>query len=109
MESTVLDWLAGVGAAAFRWSALAFLVINGVAIAALILTRDRALVNRWTGRILAVNLVLAGTGLGVPLVTAVTRLAVAAVLPGGARRVAPEVRFEDGAAAIQMEVLSSKD
>jgi ABC-type molybdate transport system permease subunit len=106
MESSVLEWLAGIGAAAFRWSAMAFLVVNGVAIATLILTRDRALVNRWTGRVLAANLVLAGTGLGIPLVTAVTRLAVAAVLPGGVQRVAPEVRFDDGAAAIELEVRS---
>ena len=30
-------------------------------------TRDREIVNRWTSRVLAVNLVLAGTGIGVPM------------------------------------------
>lgn len=81
METGILDWLANVGATAFRWSALAFLVVNGIAVAAVVLTRDRALVNRWTGRLLAINLGLVGTGLGIPLLTTVSRVAVAAVLP----------------------------
>jgi hypothetical protein len=74
MEHALLDWLARVGSSAFRYSALAFVVVNGAAIAAVVMTRDRSLVNRWTGRVLAANLLLAGTGLGVPLVTTVSRL-----------------------------------
>lgn len=97
MESAILEWLGGVGSTAFRWSMTAFFVVNGVAVAAMILTRDRSLVNRWTGRILAVNLVLAGTGIGIPVATAVTRLAVAALLPGGPGSVLPVVQLEDGA------------
>jgi hypothetical protein len=89
MEDGILNWLASVGTTAFRWSALAFLVVNGVAITAVILTRDRALVNRWTGRLIGVNLALAGTGLGIPLLTTVTRVAVAAVVPS-ARQATPE-------------------
>ncbi|MBK8247595.1 MAG: hypothetical protein IPK85_09395 [Gemmatimonadetes bacterium] len=104
MESALMDWLGGIGSTAFRWSVMAFVVINGVSIAALILTRDRALVNRWTGRVLAANLALAGTGLGIPLVTSLTRLAVAAVMPGGARELAPAMQFEDGAAALRSEI-----
>jgi hypothetical protein len=104
MESALLAWLGGIGSTAFRWSLMAFVVINGISIAALILTRDRALVNRWTGRVLAANLVLAGTGLGIPLVTSMTRLALAAVMPGGVREAVPAMRFDDGAAAVQLEV-----
>lgn len=85
----VLEWLGGVGATAFRWSALAFVVLNGAAIATVVLSRDRSLVNRWTGRLLAANLVLAGTGIGIPLLTTVTRLAVAMVMPDARRDLTP--------------------
>jgi ABC-type molybdate transport system permease subunit len=85
----VLEWLGGVGATAFRWSALAFVILNGAAIAAVILTRDRSLVNRWTGRLLAANLLLAGTGIGIPLLTTVTRLAMAMVIPDARRQLTP--------------------
>lgn len=81
MENALLDWLARVGSSAFRYSALAFVLVNGAAIAAVVLTRDRSLVNRWTGRLLAANLVMAGTGLGVPLLTSVARLGIMAVSP----------------------------
>ncbi|MGQ0646489.1 MAG: hypothetical protein ACT4P7_02900 [Gemmatimonadaceae bacterium] len=94
MESAILSWLEAVGSTAFRWSAVAFLVVNGVAIAAVILTRDRALVNRWTGRLLAANLTLAGTGLGIPLLTSVSRLAVSAFLPGSTS-IVPTIAPED--------------
>lgn len=75
------DWLGSLGSHAFAWSAAAFVLLNGAAIAAVVVTRDRSLVNRWTGRLLAANVVLAGTGLGVPLVTSVAQLAVSALTP----------------------------
>jgi hypothetical protein len=81
METTVLDWLARVGSSAFTYSAALFVLINGAAVIAVVVTRDRTLVNRWTGRLLAANLMLVGTGLGVPLLTAVTRLGILAVSP----------------------------
>jgi hypothetical protein len=82
MEHTVTAWLADVGAASFRWSVLAFFAINGMAAAVVALSRDRALVNRWTGRLLAANLVLVGTGVGIPLVASASRLAVSALFSG---------------------------
>jgi hypothetical protein len=85
MEDGILNWLASVGSTAFRWSALTFLVVNGVAITALVISRDRSLVNRWTGRILGINLALAATGLGIPLLTTVTRVAVAVAMPSTTR------------------------
>lgn len=81
MESSVVDWLASVGSSAFLWSAAAFVLLNGAAVAAVVVTRDRSLVNRWTGRLLGANLVLAGTGLGIPLVTSMAQLAISAVTP----------------------------
>ncbi len=94
MESTVLNWLASVGSTAFRWSAIAFFLVNGVAVAAVILTRDRSLVNRWTARILAANLVIVGTGLGVPLITTASRLAISIVMPDRTS-IVPEIRTEN--------------
>jgi len=81
MENSVLDWLASVGSTAFRWSAVGFVLVNAAAVAAVVLTKDRTLVNRWTGRILAANLVLVGTGIGIPLVAAASRFAIAVVTP----------------------------
>jgi len=63
----------------FRLSAIAFLVVNGATAAAFIMTRDRHLVNRWTGRLLALNLLLLGTGVAAPMVANAMKLVVAAV------------------------------
>lgn len=109
METGILNWLATVGATAFRWSALAFIVVNGVAVAAVVLTRDRSLVNRWTGRLLAVNLTLVGTGLGIPLLTTVSRVAVAAVLPTTQTVVPTITRDEDSRSDGRAVELKSKD
>jgi hypothetical protein len=81
MGAPVVDWLGSVGSAAFAWSATAFVLVNGAAVAAVLITRDRSVVNRWTGRLLGANLVLAGTGLGIPLVTSMAQLAISAVTP----------------------------
>ncbi|MCC6930077.1 MAG: hypothetical protein IT359_13925 [Gemmatimonadaceae bacterium] len=105
MENALLDWLARVGTSAFQYSALAFVLINGAAVAAVLITRDRSLVNRWTGRLLAANLALAGTGLGVPLVTTVMRLGIMAVSPSvrvAPMRVDKSVAPMEGADAVQL-------
>lgn len=81
MQASVVNWLGSVGSSAFAWSATAFVLINGAAVAAVVVTRDRSLVNRWTGKLLGVNLLLAGTGLGVPLLTSMAQLAITAVTP----------------------------
>lgn len=81
MPDTVLSWLDGVGSTAFTVSALAFVALNGIAIAAVLMTRDRGLVNRFTPHFLAANLLLLGTGLGVPLAAMAARTVIAAVTP----------------------------
>jgi len=65
MESFA-ETLGALGGAAFRWSALAFLVVNGAAAAWVFATRDRGMVNRWIPRLLVVDTLLVGTGVGVP-------------------------------------------
>jgi len=81
METALLDWLARTGSRVFTFAAWGFVLVNGAAVAAVVLTKDRALVNRWTGRVIAANLVLVGAGLGVPMLTSVARLAITVVSP----------------------------
>jgi hypothetical protein len=97
MESEFVTWLGQLGSAAFRWSVVGIVVVNGLAVAAFAVTRDRALVNRWTGRLLGANLLLIGAGLGVPLATSATRLAISLVSPRGNALVPTLVREEAAA------------
>ncbi len=62
-----METLQQLASRAFWWSLWLFVAINAAAVAVIAIRRDRQLVNRWTSRLLAANLVLAGTGLGVPL------------------------------------------
>jgi hypothetical protein len=81
MPDTIVSWLDGVGATAFTLSAIAFVAVNAIAVAAVVMTRDRGLVNRWTPHFLAANLLLLGTGLGVPLAALAARSVITAVTP----------------------------
>jgi len=95
----VIQWLDGLRGTAFAVSATLFLLVNGAALAAFVLKRDRALVNRWTGRVLAANVLLLGTGVGLPLVTWVARSALVAFAPStntlAPRRIDKEVPRSD--------------
>ncbi len=73
------EGIGAFGTTVFRLAAVAFLVLNGAAITAVFLTRNRELVNRWTGRVLAANLLLLGVGLGTPAVTFCLKMVVQAV------------------------------
>jgi len=77
----IAQWLDSIGARAFGISATLFVLMNGAAIAILAIKRDYSLVNRWTSRLLAANLVLLGTGIGLPLATTLARSAVMALAP----------------------------
>ncbi len=90
MES-LAGFLGTLGGTVFRWSALAFLGVNGLAAIAFFVTRDRALVNRWTSRLVAANLLLLGLGVGVPAVAFCLRSVVNAVSVSQAT----EVRLSD--------------
>ncbi len=97
MENALLEWLARTGSQVFTVAAWGFVLVNGAAIAAVFVTRDRTLVNRWTGRLLAANLVLVGAGLGVPLMTSVARLAITAVSPSIRVTIPPSENERDDA------------
>jgi len=75
MES-IASSLGALGATAFRWSAIAFVLLNGLAALGVFLTRDRRLVNRWTSPLVAANLVLLGTGVGLPALSMAVKLVV---------------------------------
>lgn len=81
MPDTIISWLDGVGTTAFTLSALAFVALNGIAIVGVLMTRDRNLVNRFTPHFLAANILLLGTGLGVPLAALAARSVISAVTP----------------------------
>jgi hypothetical protein len=49
--------------------------------AAVYKNRDREFVNKWTGRVLAVDLLLIGSGVGVPVLAATARFTISAVAP----------------------------
>lgn len=100
MQNAMLDWLAQTGSQVFTVAAWAFVIVNGAALAAVFVTRDRTLVNRWTGRLLAVNVAIVGAGLGVPLLTSVARVAVMAVSPSLHVTIPVNEKAMDDAAAI---------
>lgn len=72
-------WLSNAGWTVFAWSIALLLVIDVVAIVAAASTRDRTLVNRWTGRVLAANLALLGIGAAGPAVAFTGRMAMSGV------------------------------
>lgn len=84
MDSSVVQWLAGFGWTAFSWALAGLLLLNATAVAILIVSRDRTLIQRFTSLWLAGNLLLLCLGVGIPSVTAVARLAIM-----GAKAVTP--------------------
>ena len=81
MEAAILAWLQNLAIRAFGMSLFLLLAIDGAFALVLLATRDRAIVNRWTSRVLAANLFLAGTGVGVPVLALGSRLVVRVVAP----------------------------
>jgi len=81
MEAAILAWLQNVAIRAFGLSLFLLIAVDGAFALVLFATRDREIVNRWTSRVLAANLVLAGTGVGVPVLALGSRLAVRVVAP----------------------------
>ena len=63
MLDSVVLWLDQVSAQAFWTSVTALVAIDLVALLVVLQTRSRALVNRWTGPVLAANLLLLGAAL----------------------------------------------
>ncbi len=81
MFDSIAQTLDQVGSLAFWTCMTAVVAIDVLALAVVLKTRSRELVNRWTGRVVGANLLLLGAGLGVPVTTYVARSIVLAVAP----------------------------
>jgi len=76
---SVSHFLDSLGSTVFRLAAIAFVLVNGAAIAVFAMSRSRRLVDDWTRRIVTIDAVLLGTGLGVPLLAAGAKLGIKAL------------------------------
>jgi len=90
MEAQIVSWLSGISSTVFRIAATLFVVVNLAAVAAVVTTRSRDLVNRWSSPWLATNLLLLGAGLGVPLLAAMAKVAVRAMAAMGGFVISPD-------------------
>ena len=92
MAESVGAFLSSLSTSIFRISAIVFLVLNGAALAAFLVTRSRRLVDAWTPKLVAADALLLGAGLGVPLVAGLAKLgiqAISSMLGGGAAPIEP--------------------
>jgi hypothetical protein len=81
MFDAVVAWLDRAGPFVFWTCAIALVTLDAAAAATVISTKSRELVNRWTGTVLAANLLLLGIGVGVPGAMYVAKVVVRAVAP----------------------------
>jgi hypothetical protein len=81
MDLTVVAVLDSIKSYAITLAVIAFVVINGVAVVAVLGSQSRTVVQRWTSPWLAANLLLLGVGAGVPLLTGICKSVVQVVAP----------------------------
>jgi uncharacterized membrane protein YqgA involved in biofilm formation len=79
MESSVVSVLDSIRQFAFTASLGAFVLVNATAAGVILVTRSRAVVQRFTSPWLATNIILLGTGVGVPMVAGVCKSVVEVV------------------------------
>ncbi len=79
MAESLVSFLSALSSKVFWFAAICFVLLNGAALGAFLLTRSRRLVDEWTPRLLAADALLLGAGLGVPLVSGLARLGIQAV------------------------------
>lgn len=92
MFDSIVQMLDRVGSVVFWTCVAAIVAVDVIAVAAVLRTRSRELVNRWAGPVLSANFLLLGAGLGVPAAAYVVKVAVRAVAPsmqGAAARSQP--------------------
>jgi len=85
MEPTAVSFLESLGSTVFRVAAICFIVVNGAAAVAVVMTQSRRIVDAWIPRLLVLDAVLLGAGLGVPLAAGIAKAgirALATILPG---------------------------
>jgi hypothetical protein len=81
MLDALILWLDQVRSTVFWLCAIGLVTVDLGAVAVVMATRSRALVNRWTGPVLAANLFLLGAGLGVPVAALAAKLVANSLAP----------------------------
>lgn len=81
MLASLVQWLDRVGPMVFWSCAFTLLALDSAAVAAVMSTKSRALVNRWTSTVLAMNVFLVGTGVAIPSAMWAAKYAVKAFAP----------------------------
>lgn len=79
MGAAVAGFLDSLSSSVFWIATVVFVAVNGAALAVFAITRNRRLVNDWTGRLVVLDAVLLGAGLGVPLVSGLAKIGMQAV------------------------------
>ena len=83
MEQTLISFLDSLSSKLFWLSTICFVLVNGTAVLAFVLTRNRRLVDAWTPRLIVTDAVLLATGVGGPLLTGAGRFVVHALATMG--------------------------
>jgi len=102
MLDAIVEVIDRASAVVFWTCVVGFIVVNVSAVAMVIRTRRRDLVNQWTGRVLAANALLLGAGLGVPAAAFLAKSAVQAFAPSLEQRAARLLQAE-APAAVQLK------
>ena len=79
MAESVSGFLSSLSSSVFWFCAITFLVVNGAALAAFLLTRSRRMVDQWTPKLVTADALLLGAGLGVPLVSGLAKMGIQAI------------------------------
>ena len=82
-------WLDHAGSTVFWTCLVGALAIDTVAVATVVSTKSRALVNKWTGPVVVANALLLGGGTLLPVAMHMTSVAVMAVAPSVTPSMAP--------------------
>ncbi|MDH5235563.1 MAG: hypothetical protein OEW77_11440 [Gemmatimonadota bacterium] len=81
MFDSLVHWLERAGPLVFWTCAITLLAIDAAAIAVVIGTKSRALVNRWSLPLVIGNVLIVGAGTAIPTAMYVTKVAVQAFAP----------------------------
>lgn len=79
MTTTLVSFLSALSAKVFWFAGICFVLLNGAALAAFLLTRSRRLVDQWTPKLVTADALLLGVGLGVPLVSGLAKIGIQAI------------------------------
>jgi hypothetical protein len=103
MLAAFAQWLDQTGTTVFWVCIVGALTIDTVAVATVISTKSRELVNKWTGPVLVANALLLGGGTALPVAMRMTSAAVMAVAPSITPATGPAAEARADAQAIALD------